>query len=318
MSLPNLIIAGVNKAATTSLYAYLATHPEICASPVKEVQYFLPLRYGQTIGGIENYAQHFEDCAAEKYRLEATGGYFYGGYPVAQAIANTLENPKVILVFREPISRLFSYYKFKKSTLELPEKFSFEEYIVRCQAIPTEERKKRENNVFWGIEGGFYANYIDAWLETFPQENLKILFFEELKQDTPDTLIELCHWLNLPHTDFINSLVFSTENKTVHYKNRFIQKAALTINWYGEKFWRTHPKIKRTLRSAYYKMNGQAHTEEIAPQTRAKLETLFQPYNQRLAQTLREKKGVTLPNWLKESLTDTKPEEQQMIGSRLK
>lgn len=308
MLLPNLIIAGVNKAATTSLYAYLATHPDICASPVKELQYFLPLRYGQTLGSIEDYTQHFENCTAKRYRLEATGGYFYGGYPVAQAIQNTLDKPKVILVFREPISRLFSYYKFKKSTLELSETISFEQYIAQCQATSSEEIKKRKNNVYWGIEGGFYANYIDAWLDTFSQDNLKILFFENLKKDTPYTLIEVCQWLNLPYTDFIDSLVLSTENKTVHYKNRFMQKAALTINWYGEKFWRTHPKIKRTLRNAYYKINGLSHTEQIAPETKVQLEILFQPYNQKLAHILRERKDLTLPDWLERSLRDTNQE----------
>ncbi|WP_420630011.1 sulfotransferase domain-containing protein [Candidatus Leptofilum sp.] len=303
MPLPNLIIAGVNKAATTSLYAYLATHADICASPIKEVQYFLPLRYGKKLSDIEAYSQHFSECSEQKYRLEATGGYFYGGYPVAEAIQATLADPKIILVFREPINRLFSFYKFKKSTLELPDSITFEEYIDQCQALPQEERKRRENNVYWGIEGGFYANYVEAWLNTFHDDNLKILFFEDIKKDTLGTLIELCHWLHLPHENFTNSLVFSTENKTVHYKNRFMQKAALTINWYGEKFWRTHPKIKRALRSTYYKFNGQAHTEQIAPDTRARLEALFHPHNQKLAHILRKKKDLTLPNWLEQTLS---------------
>ncbi len=34
--LPNLIIAGVGKAATTSLFAYLSAHPDICPARVKE------------------------------------------------------------------------------------------------------------------------------------------------------------------------------------------------------------------------------------------------------------------------------------------
>jgi Sulfotransferase domain len=305
--LPNLVIAGVNKAATTSLYAYLATHPDICASPIKEVQYFLPLRYGKNLGNINEYAQQFKHCANQKYRLEATGGYFYGGLPVAQAIQAQLDTPKVILLFREPISRLFSYFKFKKSTLELPENITFEAYIEQCLALPPAERVKRENNVYWGVEGGFYANYMEAWLETFNEDALKIIFFEDLKKDMRGVLVTLCQWLDLPYAQFVNSLVFSTENKSVHYKNRFVQKTALTINWYGEQFWRTHPQLKRTLRRIYYAINGQPHTEKIKPETKAMLDSLFQPYNQRLAQILKSQRGLSLPDWLENSSASQQP-----------
>ena len=36
-NLPNLIIAGAHKAATTSLYTYLAAHPDIYGSGKKEI-----------------------------------------------------------------------------------------------------------------------------------------------------------------------------------------------------------------------------------------------------------------------------------------
>jgi hypothetical protein len=42
--LPNLIIAGAQKAGTSSLFWYLAQHPQICASDRKELRYFTPRR----------------------------------------------------------------------------------------------------------------------------------------------------------------------------------------------------------------------------------------------------------------------------------
>src|SRR5262249_32274011 len=39
-SLPNFFIVGAGKAGTTSLHSYLAQHPQICMSPVKEPCYF--------------------------------------------------------------------------------------------------------------------------------------------------------------------------------------------------------------------------------------------------------------------------------------
>ena len=39
--LPNVIIAGTQKAGTTSLFRYLADHPSVCPSSIKEVDFFL-------------------------------------------------------------------------------------------------------------------------------------------------------------------------------------------------------------------------------------------------------------------------------------
>ena len=36
------IIAGVNKAGTTSLFVSLSTHPDVAPSSIKETGYFLP------------------------------------------------------------------------------------------------------------------------------------------------------------------------------------------------------------------------------------------------------------------------------------
>ena len=43
------IIAGVNKAGTTSLFVSLSTHPDVAPSAIKETRYFLPARYGQPL-----------------------------------------------------------------------------------------------------------------------------------------------------------------------------------------------------------------------------------------------------------------------------
>ena len=40
------IIAGVNKAGTTSLFVSLSTHPDVAPSSIKETRFFLPARYG--------------------------------------------------------------------------------------------------------------------------------------------------------------------------------------------------------------------------------------------------------------------------------
>ena len=78
----DLVIAGVPKAATGSLFAYLAQHHDVCASDLKETGYFNhynPQRHSGPVPPIEEYARHFAHSAGERYALEATPTYSYGG-----------------------------------------------------------------------------------------------------------------------------------------------------------------------------------------------------------------------------------------------
>ena len=78
--LPNLVIAGVSRAGTTSLFRYLAQHPDVGTSDVKELRYFSAVRHGQPLEPLDMYAAHFKACT-QAFAVEATPGYFYGGEP---------------------------------------------------------------------------------------------------------------------------------------------------------------------------------------------------------------------------------------------
>ena len=54
-----IIIAGVHKAATTSLYEYFIRHPEVCAGKKKEIHYYTPLRYGNKLDDLKKYEKKF-------------------------------------------------------------------------------------------------------------------------------------------------------------------------------------------------------------------------------------------------------------------
>ncbi len=304
MKLPNLVIAGVVKAGTTSLYSYLSLHPDICCSTVKETCYFSYYRYGQwdswysdSENQFEQYQNYFSHCENQKYVMEATPGYFEGKMKVAQTIKNILgDNVKIILIFREPVSRLISFFKYKKSRLELDKNLSLIEYLRQCEALSPQARVKQENDKYWGIEGGFYANYLEDWLNVFGK-SVYITFFDEL-QNNPKLLIsKICAWLEIDNAVF-ESKDLTVENKSLDYKNQYLQELALWINFKAEKFWRANPGIKRGLRNVYYNLNNMPYEEEINQQTLNYLQSLYRPYNQKLAAQLLAVNYTELPQWL--------------------
>src|SRR3954447_19600184 len=100
----DLVIAGVPKAATGSLFAYLAQHPDVCGSDLKETGYFNhynPQRSTGPVPPIEDYAPHFAHWAGARYASEAPPPSAYGGRPVISALRTVLGKPKIIISLRD-------------------------------------------------------------------------------------------------------------------------------------------------------------------------------------------------------------------------
>ena len=282
---PNLIIAGVAKAGTTSLFNYLGQHPEIGTSDVKELRYFTPLRYGQPLPPLEDYTRHFAACGDSRFALEATPGYFYGGRRLAGAMRETCPDVRVIVSLRSPVDRCWSWFTFVKSRVRIPKEMSFEDYLDRCEELHRAGVDGEvEHQPFWGLGGGCYADWLDDWTEELG-DRLRLVFFDDLQQDPRRVVTSLCSWLALDDGP-VSRFDFPVENKTVQYRSKRLQKAAVTINRHSESFFRRHTTAKRRLRAGYYAVNRGAGGTTMRPETRARLEAFYQPYDVRLADQL--------------------------------
>lgn len=283
--LPNLVIAGVAKAATSSLFDYLGQHPDICAADLKELRYFVPLRYGEPLEPLDRYAAHFRHWTSESYALEATPGYFPGGEVVATAMDSTLPGARVVVILRDPADRCWSYYRFLRSRVRIPGDMSFAQYLDRCEELHDRGVDgDRENQEFWGLGGGCYSTWLDAWVDTFGAR-FRVVFFDDLARDPAGTVADICRWLGLD-AGVATEFVYETDNKTLQYRNEKLQAAAVRLNRRQRLFFATHPGVKRSLRRAYQLVNGNAAREQPTDATRDRLERFYLPYNQRLGEQL--------------------------------
>ena len=299
---PHIIIAGVNKAGTTSLFTYLSNHPSICPSSVKETCYFLPLRYQKELQPFEVYKNYFNNCDGTNYYLESTPGYFYGGNPLVSAIKEKLPGVKLIFALRNPVERIISFYQFKKNQLELPAEMAIEDYIDKCISYSRKEFTNQSLNPYFGIEGGKYIDYIKDW-ELFKSKDMLFVDFEHMKSNPQACLPAICSWLKLD-SSFYNSYDFQIENKSMAIKNRGMQKFALKINKGFEPFLRKNESIKKSLRSIYYRVNGSKSKELISEATIESLEQYYKAYNQQLANYFVLKERKDMPGWLSDYIKE--------------
>jgi Sulfotransferase domain len=295
--LPNLIIAGVGKAGTTSLFWYLSQLPDVAASDVKEIQYFTPLSEGDgVLAPLSEYARHFRGAQGARYRLEASPQYFHGGQVVVDAMQRTLDRPRVIVMLRDPIARLWSQFRFMNSRLaDLPEGMTFEAYVAACRQVrERHEAFSRENRLYWTIEGGFYVDYLDPWVDGFG-DDLRVVFFEQMAALPEEVTRDLSTWLELD-PDAAAGVNYSVENRTIQYRSRLLQRVALAANKEGALGGRR--RLKEPLRRVYYRLNRKPEAEAMSEDTRAELRALFAPGNAALAARLRGLGYHQLPDWL--------------------
>lgn len=132
LTLPNLVIIGAPKCATTSLHAYLSTHPQIFMSNQKELHFFLTTAsWGTWSRGIEWYSAQFEEGVDYPVRGEASPGYSIDPHVEAtvEQMAMVLPRAKLVYMVREPISRIQSNYTEELYGGRIPRSITLEQIL---------------------------------------------------------------------------------------------------------------------------------------------------------------------------------------------
>jgi hypothetical protein len=144
--LPDFIIAGAQRSGTTSLFRYLAGHPEIVRPRlIKGVHYF-DLHFDRDIGWYRTHfpkRQQLERVGAPGAGRALTGeaSPYYMFHPaIPSRMAELLPGVKVIVILRDPVRRAWSQYQHEVGRGF--ETLSFEE-ALRAEPVRLEGEEER-------------------------------------------------------------------------------------------------------------------------------------------------------------------------------
>ena len=201
MKKPNFIIAGFPKCGTTSLFHYLKQHPEIFMPNQKELHFFTQPQIFKLNKGPKDKVVKQSHIKSEKEYLElfksvkdeiAVGDASpsYINYPENFGmIKQYLNDPKVIVIVRDPIDRAYSNYLHLKR--ELRETMDF------FSALKNEDNRREESySDFWyyRFNSTYYKKILMA-KKTF--SNVLVLTSEEFKRNPEITLKKVYSFLGL-------------------------------------------------------------------------------------------------------------------------
>lgn len=197
---PNFFIVGAPKSGTTSLYHYLKQHPDI-SIPEKEPRYFIkdsilgvseedpikPYLLRSSILDENEYFDLYKD-KTEKILCDSSTQYLFHHDEVIPKIKALENEPKILILLRNPIDRAYSNYQHNLSTFE---NLSFEKAINQEQ-----QRSDKKFNSFWYYQGlSLYSSQVRAYQKEF--KDVKVLFFENFIKDINGTLSDIFDFLEI-------------------------------------------------------------------------------------------------------------------------
>lgn len=216
---PNFFLAGVPKAGTSSLYAYLQQHPHVYMCWPKEPTFFggadlLPDAYrdrlvrgslrdrdgvqrhwrGLRVPGKrwliaewEDYLELFHDVRGEVAIGDASVDYFW--LPsAAQAIHARVPDARLVFMLRDPAERLFSEYL--ASLWRHPPFQSF-----RAQFLEAADRADPWQGL--KVHVGRYTAHLLRFWELFPRDQIRIHLYDDYRSNARAVLRDIFEFLGI-------------------------------------------------------------------------------------------------------------------------
>jgi len=197
--LPNFIVIGAAKAGTTALYWYLADHPQVFMTSMKETNFFAyglddkgKLLYGDPelhhfpVRSLRQYKLLFEDADDATAIGEASPIYLECPQ-AASRIARLIPDAKIICGLRDPVDRAYSdylmYLRNRERRLE-PE----------ADLIPTAAWTQPYSH--W-MQIGLYHSLLSRYYDVFPSEQIHVFLFDDLRKNSREVMQNIYRFLGV-------------------------------------------------------------------------------------------------------------------------
>ncbi|ACX71936.1 sulfotransferase [Methanocaldococcus vulcanius M7] len=207
----NFIGIGTPKSGTTWLAKCLSEHPEIFIPEKKEIHFFNKYDYCEKFEFEENYKKGIEWYLSHFNSEKPIKGEFSPSYfsdPLAyKRIKEHFPNIKLIVIFRNPIERLYSSYFYV-----LPSSFVLRKYFEELKNLKYITFEDYLKVAKWDIDIGFYYKHLQKWLSVFDREQIFICFHDDIVNNPEKLLKDLYEFLGVNETSYIPESLKRKEN----------------------------------------------------------------------------------------------------------
>ncbi|MBI1275336.1 hypothetical protein GC177_05120 [bacterium] len=292
----DMLIVGAQKTGTTSLYDYLAQHPDVFLPKVKEIHYFARDEFYQQ--GPRYLEAFYRDYKGEAV---AGGAYVHLMYfsQSAQRIHDYNPNMHIVAVLRNPIDRAYSAYWYaRRNGWENIDSFesALQQEIMRLHGNYQEQAELTY------LSHGHYAQQLRPYVELFGADHVHVVMSDELKK-TPEKVVDRLLKVLLPPEKQGQGMTLNTSfesNAAGMPKHAWLQRFFLSVDG-------PHKRLIRAITPQWFRIWVSNHitmpllNRNIEPfsyppmqeSTRNILREYFAPHNAKLAEMF----NLKLDHW---------------------
>ena len=187
----DFIVPGAQKSGTTALHYFLKRHPQIALPDRQEMHFFDDEEiFSREPVDYELLHRHFRVRAglalinSPVLAGEVTPSYLHW-QPAMRRIREYNPQVKLVILLRNPIDRAFAHWNMQR--------FKDREPLDFLDALKEEPRRiaqplSMESRRFAYVERGFYSKQLEQVFELFPREQVKLVKFEDFRDQKHETL----------------------------------------------------------------------------------------------------------------------------------
>lgn len=232
--LPNFFIIGAPKCGTTSLAAWLAEHPNVYMSPIKELLYFSTDIGNRWPYGWDAYLRLFEKAGAEHWAIgEASTTYLFSRVAVP-AIEEKLPESRYIVMVRNPVDMAYALHEQQLRSFNEDVKDFYTAWMLSAERragkrVPAGSRDPRLLDYpSWCRLG----EQLERLYAIVPQERVLVLVLDDVKADPQREYLRVLEFLGLPDD---GRRAFPVYNPAGEWRRRWLGKAirvlARRVTW---------------------------------------------------------------------------------------
>lgn len=195
--LPNLFIAGAQKSGTTSLHKFLESHPDVFFPKRPQEIHFFDIDENY-VKGLGWFASYFSARDGEKVVGQTSPLYIYEP-KVPARIQTVLPAAKFIFILRNPIERAYSHYWHE--IRHGYENLSFEDALDREKDRISQGFEARRHYSY--VDRGRYVRQILRFLEFFPKQNILVLLYDDLRENSATIAAHCAEFLRVDAREFV-------------------------------------------------------------------------------------------------------------------
>ena len=218
INLPDFLIVGAQKSATTTLYKNLQLNSKIFMPNIKELNFFAYNHNDKEIKFYKNldlgpnfmfvtdeddyfklFNNNSDDCCGE-CSINYLNRYKKTIKKIKKIYGNQYSKLKIIISLRNPIERSFSHWMM--NARDEIEKYNFEKAVSQNidDGVPTQEYRNYIGN-------SLYSDSVKYFIENF--DNVHVLYYDDISNNLLNEINKILEFLNLDKISNINNTKYN-------------------------------------------------------------------------------------------------------------